>query len=75
MPLKVGDPVELINSSISRAGGTNTQMDHGLTGRICKITEFGFCNVQFEKIGCRRVHKRRLKSTNRSAPACSHDCS
>ena len=51
MPLKVGDPVELINSSISRAGGTNTRLDHGLTGRICKITEFGFCNVQFERIG------------------------
>ena len=74
MPLKVGDPVELINSSISRAGGTNTRLDHGLTGRICKITEFGFCNVQFERIGCRRVHKRRLIRTQRPAPQCSDEC-
>jgi hypothetical protein len=75
MSLKVGDPVTLIDDSISRAGGENTRLDRGLVGRICKITSFAFCNVEFENIGCRRVHKKRLRPTAKQAPQCSSKCS
>ena len=75
MNLKVGDPVTLIDDSISQAGGENTKLDQGLVGRICKITAFGFCNVEFENVGCRRVHQKRLRPTERQTPQCSPECS
>ncbi len=74
MALSVGDAVELKNSGTSVAGGVTIRMEPGLVGRICRMTPFGFCNVQFEEIGCRRVHRRRLIQTNRPAPQCEPHC-
>lgn len=74
MPVKIGDAVELRDSSVSMAGGEAVTLNEGLVGRVCRITPFGFCCVEFVDIGCRRVHQDRLRPTTKRAPQCSEEC-
>lgn len=75
MAIHVGDAVELRSSRVSRTGGADTPMSGGLVGRVCKVTPFGYCRVQFPNIGCRLVHGDSLTRTTKSAPRCTAACS
>ena len=75
MSIAVGNPVTLKTSSVSTAGGVKVALKAGRKGRVCRITDFGFCSVQFHGIGCRRVHKKRLQLASEPAPKCTAACS
>lgn len=69
-----GQVVRLVDRSVSHTGGSSRVLAAGLVGRICRVTPFGYCCVQFRGAGCRRIFKSRLVASNESAPACTRAC-
>jgi hypothetical protein len=74
MAIGSGAAVELLDQSTSMAGGKAKVLAAGLVGRVCRISPAGFCCVQFVGMGCRRVHRDRLRRTEAAAPLCSSKC-
>lgn len=74
MAVSKGDAVEIAESGVSVKGGTRRATPAGLVGRVCKKYPSGFCCIQFQGLGCFRMHQHRLQRTDQPAPECSREC-
>jgi len=74
MPIGIGSPVRLSSDRVSMKGGVAREMTTNLKGRVCRMTGLGTCWVQFEQVGCRRVHVNSLVQATEPAPNCSAGC-